>query len=240
MDHRPIDALFLDFDGTILDTETLEYQAWEEVYAFYGQELPLALWADSIGRGANDVKFDPYNHLRTLVGHPLDDAVAHTRRRARFLEMIEAAPVRPGILEYLADAEQRNLPVAVVSSSNHDWVDGHLRRLGILDAFAFTRCYGDVPLAKPHPDLYLSACETFGVPPTRTLAVEDSPNGLHAAKRARVFALAFPNPLTALLDLSHADLRVDDLAAFPVEHLLRHLHAAASAQPPSPENPDLR
>jgi HAD superfamily hydrolase (TIGR01509 family) len=220
MQELPMDALFLDFDGTILDTETMEFLAWEEVYHHYGFELPLSLWADSIGRGANDIKFDPYAYLQKQLGAPLDDSIVRTRRRARYLELVESAPIRPGILAYLSDAARLNIPVAVVSSSNHDWVDGHLRRLGLLSLFAFTRCYGDVPLAKPHPDLYLSACQTFQVTPSRTAAIEDSPNGLLSAQRAEVIAVAFPNPLTAMLDLSHADLRVDDLYAMPLETLL--------------------
>src|SRR5207247_2086679 len=145
------------------------------VYHHYDLELPLSLWADSIGRGINDIKFNPYAYLEEKIGQPLDDTIVRTRRRARYLELVEAAPIRRGISDYLTTAERLKIPVAVVSSSDHDWVDGHLRRLGLLSAFAFTRCFGDVPLAKPHPDLYLSACETLNLAPQMTAAIEDSP-----------------------------------------------------------------
>lgn len=228
MTNRSIEALFIDFDGTILDTETVEFRVWEEVYQYYGLELPLALWADSIGRGINDIKFDPYAYLEEQVSQPLEDAIVRVRRRERYYELVEAEPVRPGIIEYLQDARQIGLPVAVVSSSNHDWVDTHMKRLGLISEVAFTRCFGDVPLAKPHPDLYLSACETLGISPPMSATLEDSANGLLSAKRAGVFAIAFPNPLTALLDLSHADLRIDDLTKVPLESVLAQIAATRS------------
>ena len=66
---------------------------------------------------------------------------------------------------------------------------------------------------KPAPDTYLAACAALEVDPSRALALEDSPNGIAAAKAAGLHCITVPNPLTAALDLSSADLRLDSLAA---------------------------
>jgi putative hydrolase of the HAD superfamily len=85
------------------------------------------------------------------------------------------------------------------------------------------RCRDDVERSKPAPDLYLSVCECLGVAPTEAIALEDSANGIAAAKAAGLRCVAIPNPMTAELDLSAADLRLDSLAAITVAELLERL-----------------
>jgi len=108
----------------------------------------------------------------------------------------------------------------VASSSHHRWVDGHLARLGLLDSFEAVLCAGDVPRAKPFPDLYQAACDALGVSPSVALALEDSPNGIRAAKDAGLYCIAIPNPMTSRLDLSHADRIRDSLEGTTFDHLV--------------------
>jgi beta-phosphoglucomutase-like phosphatase (HAD superfamily) len=65
--------------------------------------------------------------------------------------------------------------------------------------------------------------ETFALQPHQAIALEDSPNGITAAKRARLFCVAVPNPLTRQLSLAHADLLVSSLADLPLQQLLDHV-----------------
>jgi len=77
--------------------------------------------------------------------------------------------------------------------------------------------------AKPAPDLYLEACAGLGVDPREAVAVEDSPNGIAAAKAAGLRCVAVPNELTRQLDLDRADLVVDSLAEVTLAEALRRL-----------------
>jgi beta-phosphoglucomutase-like phosphatase (HAD superfamily) len=65
--------------------------------------------------------------------------------------------------------------------------------------------------------------ETFALQPSQAIALEDSPNGITAAKRAGLFCVAVPNPLTRLLSLAHADLLVSSLADLPLQQVLAHV-----------------
>ena len=85
------------------------------------------------------------------------------------------------------------------------------------------RCRDDVANTKPDPELYLSACACLGVAPGEAVALEDSANGIAAAKAAGMRCVAIPNPMTAGLDLSAADLRLDSLADLSVAELLERL-----------------
>jgi HAD superfamily hydrolase (TIGR01509 family) len=214
------DAVIFDFDGTILDTETPEYRAWSEVYAAHGVELPLALWTEAIGRGHDTATFDPYGYLESLTGRRIDYASVRTRRRARFAELLALESPRRGIADWLEGARTLGIPLAVASSSDRDWVGGHLKRIGLRDYFDVLRCADDVVRTKPDPDLYLSACAALGARPERAIAIEDSPNGLRAAKAAGLFAVAYPNPMTADLALEIADLHVSIEAVIPLAQIL--------------------
>lgn len=212
-----IQALIFDFDGLILDTEGPEFTSWQEVFAAHGLTLPLSTYAVAIGTAD---AFDPLAELERQLGRSVDRERIRAARRARNQELIAAQALRPGIEAYLARADQLGLRLGVASSSTRDWVAGHLERLGIIGHFACLRCRDDVARVKPDPELYRSALAALGARPDQAVALEDSPNGILAAKRADLFCVAIPNPLTRRLRLDQADLRVDSLADLPLEQLL--------------------
>ena len=177
-------------------------------------------WADVIGRGHK--YFDPYQELVERLGRDLDREAVLNRRKARHLELIAELRILPGVREAIADARRLGLKLGVASSSGRAWVGGHLERLG-LDGFECVRCRDDVKETKPDPELYLSVCACLGVDPARAVALEDSANGIAAAKAAGMACVAIPNPMTAGLDLSAADLRLDSLASLSVGELLERL-----------------
>ena len=200
------DAVVFDFDGLILDTEWCEYTTIAEVFAAHGQELSLDLWRTYIG----DIDH-PYwaDLLEGQLGAPVDRDLWVARRRDANRRCTAAMALQPGVLELLDALAACDVPLAVASSSPMDWVGTHLRERGLWDRFV-TVCSGDeVPRTKPDPALYLLACERLGVAPARAVAIEDSIHGVRAAKAAGMAAVAVPSSMTAVMDFSHADLRVE-------------------------------
>jgi putative hydrolase of the HAD superfamily len=212
-------GLLFDFDGLLLDTETPSRRAFEDLYRDHGHELPHDRWSSVIGTiGA---EFEPYAHLEELVGTELDRDVLDARRRAREDELCDLEDLRPGIEDYLAEADRRGLARAIVSSSSRNWVDRHLGRLGHANGWrAIVTADGDTARAKPRPALYLEALDAIGVTAPEAIAFEDSPNGVRAAKAAGLFCVAIPNPATRTLALDDADLVLDSLADLPLSDLL--------------------
>jgi HAD superfamily hydrolase (TIGR01509 family) len=181
----------------------------------------LDVWGEIIGR-SGDV-FDPLDHLERTVGRALDRDPILARRRARHLAFIEEERILPGVMEYTLTARELGLGLAVASSSPPEWVNGHLERLGIhMHWDAIVTYDGSVP-AKPAPDLYLAALRRLGAAPHEAIAFEDSRNGVAAAKAAGMYCVAVPNPLTAALDLSAADLRLSSLGEISLPALVEAL-----------------
>ena len=218
-----IRALVFDFDGLILETEQPLYQSWQELYWANGLELPFDQWALNIG--TSDEPYDPHTALENLPGWNLEKNQELARRLQRELDLIGLQPARPGVVEYLQDAQRLGLKVGLASSSSCEWVTGHLRRLGLLDYFQCIQARDDVQVTKPDPELYLSAVQLLGARPEQAIAFEDSPNGILAAKRAGMHCVAAPSLLTRNLDTSLADLTVDSLAEISLEELIRKIEA---------------
>jgi haloacid dehalogenase superfamily, subfamily IA, variant 3 with third motif having DD or ED len=222
-----IRAIVFDFDGLILDTEEPVYRSWLEVYEAHGETLPFERWVQIVG--STTTEFHPQRHLEERLGRPLSQEVVDGRIGRR-TEMILAQQVLPGILQYIDDATALGLELGVASSSTRDWVSGHLARLGLLGRFDCVRCRDDVYSAKPAPDLYIAVLDCLGVRPSEAFAIEDSPNGVMAAKEAGMLCVAIPNSITARLDLSQADVVLRSLSDVPLRDLLQRLDGG---QPPA-------
>ncbi len=216
-----IKGIIFDFDGLMVDTEASGYESWLEIFREHNCDLPLTKWA--LVMGGSGGEFDPCVYLEEQAGRTLERDVILARRIQRKAEMVADLPLLPGVLQYLDDARECGLKLAVASSSPHRWVDGHLARLGVLDRFDTTVCADDVERVKPAPDIFQKALERLGLQPHEAIVLEDSPNGLHAARSAGVFAIAIPNALTGQLPLDHADLRIVSMADVPLETLLATL-----------------
>jgi HAD superfamily hydrolase (TIGR01509 family) len=220
---RLIRAIVFDFDGLILDTEEPVYRSWLEVYEAHGEDLPFERWVQIVG--STTAGFHPQHHLEERLGRSLPKEVLD-RRIGRRTEMILANTVLPGVVQRIDEAKAMGLKLGVASSSTIDWVRGHLVRLGIFDRFDCVRCRDDVANAKPEPDLYIAVLECLGVPASEAIAIEDSPNGVLAAKRAGMRCVAIPNSITARLDLAQADVLLGSLAEVTLPELLRKLSPA--------------
>jgi HAD superfamily hydrolase (TIGR01509 family) len=219
-----IRAIVFDFDGLILDTEEPIYRSWLEVYEAHGEELPFEKWVQIVG--STTAGFHPQHHLEERLGRPLPKEVLD-RRLDRRTELVLANAVLPGVVDHLDAARERGLGLGVASSSTAEWVRGHLARLGILERFDCVRCRDDVAHAKPEPDLYFAVLECLGVAAGEAIAIEDSPNGVTAAKRAGMRCVAIPNSITERLDLSQADVVLTSLAEVTLTELLERLSTTA-------------
>jgi HAD superfamily hydrolase (TIGR01509 family) len=217
-----IKAIVFDFDGVIIDTETPEYDSWENIFSAYGTHLDQAVWSRLIG-GAES--FDVIQHLQDLTGLLFDRQKLREGRRAAYLRTVEASPVLDGVVNYVEAAAGLGLGLAMASSSDGEWVRGHLERLGLASYFGVVRTRDDVAHAKPEPDLFLSAVEALGVRPENAVAIEDSPNGIASAKQAGLYCVAVPNQMTRDLCLDGADLRLESLAEMSLAQLVHRANS---------------
>ena len=219
----PLQGILFDFDGLILDTETPIFQAWKMKFREYGQELLLEDWAEILGK-SND-ELGPLENFFNEFPDPEDQKriQAEVSKEERTL-VLQQQPLE-GVEELIKKAKGKGLKLGIVSSSDQAWVHGHLERLGLLKYFDHTSCAEEVEIAKPDPALYLLGLHKMAVSPYKVVVLEDSPNGVLAAKRAGLFCIAVPNQLTRQLSFEHnggvPDRVLRSLGDFPWDDLMR-------------------
>lgn len=212
-------AALLDFDGLILQTEASGFASLQALFTARGATYHLAEYIQIVGT-SNDV-LDPYRLLEERTSRTWDRAALQAERSAHEERLNADLLPLPGVVALLDAAAARGWSLAVVSSSPHYWVAGHLHRLGLFARFAAIVCRGDAPQVKPAPDLYLEAIRRLGVSADEAVAFEDSYNGSLAAKRAGLRCVAVPHQLTRGQDFSHCDQIVESLAAVDLAELAR-------------------
>jgi HAD superfamily hydrolase (TIGR01509 family) len=225
-DLPPVRAILLDFDGTMLETESSSYGSWRELLDEHGYELTPQTWSAAVGTIGG---LDPLELLEEHLGTEVDRDALEDRANRRHHELLEAELLRPGIEQLVDEARERGLHVAVVTSASERWVRGHLSRLGLYDDIEVVAANGDPERAKPDPLLYREAARLLRVDPSAAVAVEDSPNGVKAARAAGMQVVAFPNPITQVMDLREADAIVEDLDGLGLDGFLDVLGRRAEA-----------
>lgn len=208
-----IQAVILDLDGLMIDSEPLHQRAFNALLKRRG--IAFEFQIEEYGKcfvGMPVVENAHYLIARfNLRGAPAEIIA----EREEIYEELIADPanlvVMPGVFQLLDEAQSRGLPLAVASGSPRKQVEIILRGMGIVQRFQAVVAGTDVPKTKPAPDVYLRAAKEIGVAPANCTALEDSATGVTAAKLAGMRAIAVPNQYTAHQDLSHADARVANL-----------------------------
>ncbi|MBS1954069.1 MAG: HAD family phosphatase [Cyanobacteria bacterium SZAS-4] len=197
-----IKGLIFDMDGVLLDSEPLHLKAYQEFLKEFGVAFSEADNRPFLGR--KDVELA--EHLISQHALPLD-ALQLVQQKEEILARLFSANLEPmpGVVKTLQNAQAISLPCAVASSATLPTIMEVTKSLDIARYFQTLTSGDEVPHGKPAPDVYLLAAERIGVLPINCLVIEDSFNGILAAKAAGMKCIAIPCPTTRHQDHSKAD-----------------------------------
>jgi HAD superfamily hydrolase (TIGR01509 family) len=213
-------ALVFDLDGTIVDTESVEYGALRQVFVDHGFDYPLERWAQVVGRSWSPDWVDELEEALASNGAGTVDREALLARHRRIKgDLLARLVPRDGVIELFGEAVAAGVPIGVASNSPGDWVRARLGDLGLAACVAAVVTIDSVRAPKPHPAPFLEACAELGAEPRASIAFEDSTTGVASAVAAGLYTVACANPLTAGHDLSAADVVVDTLAGMTIARL---------------------
>lgn len=207
-------ALIFDFDGLLVDTETVLIDAWVQLHEEDGLPADRAVLHGIVGH--TDVVHDYWS----AYAPEFDRTLLETRYRQAARKLTLAAPPLPGALALLHAARAAGLKIGLASNSTHAHVEGHLAHRGMLDLFDFIACRDDVAVGKPEPDVYFAALRGLGVNASEAIAFEDSVPGHTAAHRAGLKVVVIPNPSTTHCDFPYAWVKVTSLAHLSLPELV--------------------
>ncbi|MFC8920595.1 HAD family hydrolase [Streptomyces sp. NPDC047821] len=184
-----LQAVFLDMDGTLVDTEGFWWDAEVEVFGELGHTLDES-WRDVVVGGPMTRSA---GYLIEATGADITLAELTVLLNDRFEARIgRGVPLMPGAERLLAELAAHNVPTALVSASHRRIIDRVLHSLG-RDRFTLTVAGDEVPRTKPHPDPYLLAARGVGAEPGRCAVIEDTATGVAAAEAAGCRVVAVPS-----------------------------------------------
>ncbi|RKN75893.1 HAD family hydrolase [Paenibacillus ginsengarvi] len=204
-----VQGVIFDFDGVILDTETMEYKIMNEIFAENGAHLPIHLWEQRIGGNKNN--FDPYAYLLRSSETAFSKAELKAYKKKKVEEQLGMLQIMPGVEKLLEEASAKKIAIGLASSSPRKRVVELLSRYGLLRYFEYMATAEDVLHVKPYPDLYLHVLALMNLNPGDVFAIEDSPAGAKAAKSAGLFCVVVPNEVTKPLTFEPVNLKLNSL-----------------------------
>jgi|SRR5215510_5753742 len=203
-----MDALIFDMDGVLVDSEPLGMEAMRHVLAPYGVGYTEADNNEFLGRTTPE----SCRILKCRHGLGADEADLARAYVLHLLALIREAPrPMPGIPDVLLTLGHAGYRLALASSAEPEVIDAHTVGLDIARLFEIAVSGIEVAQGKPAPDVFLETARRLGVRPGQCLVIEDSRNGLLAAKAAGMRCAVIPCAATRHQDFSEADYRLGGL-----------------------------
>lgn len=210
-------ALIFDMDGVIIDSEPIHFEVDIQTMREFGVNISI----DELNK-----------YVGTTNEYMLNDLKNKYKIKKSFEEMLEykmELTIRKikeakisailGIPELLISLKSKNIKTAIGSSSPKELINTVIEKFKLEKYFECIVSGDDVKEGKPKPDIYLEVSKIIGVAPEECIVIEDSRNGVLAAKNAGMKCIGFKNINSGNQDLSKADVIVDSIKSINIENI---------------------
>ena len=216
-------AVIFDFDGTLIDSERMEFESWARIFEDHGARLTTDIWAEFVGIWVHPGIFDV---LRGLTDRDVDEEAILAQHSELYPELSKNLDLMPGVDVLAEEITNAGLRTAICTNSDREWVHRHWQRLGLHRWFDDGHVYtGELGQHKPAPDLYHATLRGLDVPSHEAVVIEDSVHGATAALAAGLTVFAIPTTVSRLADYPAGTRIVDSMHDLTVDDLRRALYA---------------
>lgn len=199
-----IQAVIFDMDGVLIDTEPLHHHAFVTQFAELGIQVSAAEYATFLGSSTRNV----FQKLQQQFGLTQDVETLLLRKRELFNQAFDAdadLDLLPGARVLLDDLRRHQVPLALASSASKATIGRVFARFGLAPYFGPVVSGEDFVRSKPDPAIFLRAAELAATPPAGCVVIEDSENGVAAAKAAGMYCIGYASPHSTDQHLHLAD-----------------------------------
>ncbi|MFT5789730.1 MAG: HAD superfamily hydrolase (TIGR01509 family) [Shewanella sp.] len=192
MSRPELKAVIFDMDGVLIDSEPVWQIAEHRVMTDLGLNISIEDTVETTGLRIDQVvafwyarcPWSNYDNKQTAQAI-VDQVVSHI--------LVEGTPMQ-GAITALKTCQQHGLKIGLATSSSSDIIDAVLNKLEIGSYFQAIKSAEHLTYGKPHPEVYLNCADALNIDPINCLAIEDSFNGLVAARAANMQTIAIPEP----------------------------------------------
>ena len=193
-------------DGVIIDSEPLHQSTEKAVFQLLGISIPDDVQNSFIG--CTDAFM--WSRIAEMYRLSIDIPEIIETKKSLYLQYLKEKTIFPiaGVVDLLTRLFNNKFLIALATSAPHEQIDYILHAFKIRHFFNSITSGEDVSMGKPHPEIFLTAAKSVGIEPQSCIVIEDSQNGIIAAKNARMKCIAYKNPNSGNQDLSKADMTI--------------------------------
>jgi beta-phosphoglucomutase len=202
-------AVLFDMDGVIVDTEPLHHKAYKMMFTDVGITVTDTMYRSFTGQSTRGICEFLCKHFNLT----LDPIVLEKGKRAHFTKLFFEDPdlkLLDGVEDLIKNYHANGLTLVVASSASMFTINNVMKRFDLNPYFKDKLSGADLKASKPHPEIFINAAKAAGVSPSECVVIEDSTNGIIAAKEANIFCIAYKSAHSKDQDYTRADLLVSD------------------------------
>ncbi len=191
-------------DGVIVDTEPVHYFAYNQHFKHLNIDVSDAMYGSFTGNSTKNV----YQKLKETFKllDEIDGLVDYKRELFNnAFDQKEDLDLLPGVKDLIVDLHSNGMQLVLASSSAKVTIGRVFSRFGLYPYFSHIVSGEDFPKSKPHPAIFEKAAELSGSPKEECIVIEDSTNGIKAAKAAGIFCIGYKSENAILQELAEAD-----------------------------------
>lgn len=215
-----IKTVIFDMDGVIVDTEPVHYYAFQQHFKALNISVSDELYASFTGNSTKNV----YQKLKETfdLEASLEDLIDTKRQIFNdAFDQKEDLYLLDGVEDLIKDLHQNGIQLVLASSSAKVTIARIFTRFGLYPYFTDIVSGEDFPKSKPHPAIFEHAASLSVAPKHECIVIEDSTNGIKAAKAAGIFCVGYNSVHSKLQDLSEADFVIQHFSELDFESVQR-------------------
>lgn len=206
-----IRTVIFDMDGVIIDTEPIHHHAFFTQFAELGITVSDALYASFLGSSTRNV----FQRLKQEFGLPQQVDELLRRKRELFNQAFDTdadLDLLPGVRALIEDIQRHGIQLVLASSASKATIARVFDRFGLGPYFSHRVSGEDFAQSKPNPEIFVHAASLAQTPVAECIVIEDSANGVAAAKAAGIYCIGYASPHSVGQDLRLADRVIQDFA----------------------------
>jgi HAD superfamily hydrolase (TIGR01509 family) len=203
-----VNTVIFDMDGVIVDTEPVHYYAYHQHFKELEIEVPDEVYGTFTGFSTKNT----YQKLKELFSLPHEvDALILSKREFFNNAFDEKADLEllPGVRNLIEDLYNNGIQLVLASSASRVTIGKIFDRFSLHRYFTHIVSGEEFPQSKPHPAIFIKAAELSGSPVNECIVIEDSTNGIMAARAAGIFCVGYKSENSLLQELSVADMTIN-------------------------------
>jgi len=212
-------AVIFDMDGVIIDSEPIHFDVDNQTMDYFDFSISSKEMETYVGMTNPEMwlliknKYNLIQSVDEIINYQLENKIS-------ILQGLDISPIE-GIRELLLQLRNHTIPIGIASSSPRVFIEEVLKKFDLVDYFLCVVSGEEVPRGKPAPDIYIEAAYQLGVGPETCVVIEDSRNGVIAAKNAGMKCIGYKNINSGNQNLSLADIIVDSIKEINIQDILQ-------------------